>query len=138
MRSSTVQWQYVWKTSHYLIKYKWHIISKRWVCLHDKIQIDDWVNFEHTVTKNIEIGDLKLTYFSNRSNNAKINESPLKIVCSSLVKMISDWEWEEFSWCRYWIANSVLITETYFSCDIKTHRYWHVCSCNIWEFIYMG
>ena len=28
----------------------------------------------------------------NRSNNAKINESLLNILCSSLVKMVSDWE----------------------------------------------
>ena len=27
--------------------------------LHDKIRIHDWVNFDHTVTKNMEIGDLK-------------------------------------------------------------------------------
>ena len=27
--------------------------------LHDKIHIHDWVNFDHTVTKNMEIGDLK-------------------------------------------------------------------------------
>ena len=27
--------------------------------LHDKIHIHDRVNFEHTVTKNMEIGDLK-------------------------------------------------------------------------------
>ena len=36
------------------------------------------------------------------------------------------------------IANSVLIMETYFSCDIKMHEYWPVCSWNIWEFIFMG
>ena len=27
--------------------------------LHDKIHIHDWVNFDHTMTKNMEIGDLK-------------------------------------------------------------------------------
>ena len=27
--------------------------------LHDKIHIHDWVNFDHTVTKNMGIGDLK-------------------------------------------------------------------------------
>ena len=27
--------------------------------LHDKIHIHDWVNFEHPVTNNMEIGDLK-------------------------------------------------------------------------------
>ena len=27
--------------------------------LHDKIHIHDWVNFDHAVTKNMEIGDLK-------------------------------------------------------------------------------
>ena len=27
--------------------------------LHDKIHIHDCVNFDHTVTKNMEIGDLK-------------------------------------------------------------------------------
>ena len=27
--------------------------------LHDKIHIHDWVNFDHTVTKNMEIDDLK-------------------------------------------------------------------------------
>ena len=43
----------------YLLKYKWHISSKRWVCLQDKIHIHDWVYFEHTVTKSIEICDLK-------------------------------------------------------------------------------
>ena len=45
--------------------------------------------------------------------------------------MISDSEWKEYS-CLYSlhhgvdmieIANSVLITETYFSCEIKTHKY---------------
>ena len=76
--------------------------------LHDKIHIHDWVNFDHTVTrKKMEIGDLKsythdlINKLSNRSNNAKINEGPLKIVCSSLVKMISDCELEEFSWFRH-------------------------------------
>ena len=60
MGSSTVQLQYVCKTKFtYLLKYKWYIISKRWVCLHNKIHIDDWVNFEPTVTKNMEIGDIK-------------------------------------------------------------------------------
>ena len=60
MGSSTVRLQYVWKTKFtYLLKYKWYIISERWVCLHDKIHIYDWVNFERTVTKNMEIGDLK-------------------------------------------------------------------------------
>ena len=54
--------------------------------LHDKIHIHDWVNFEHTVTKNMEIRDLKsfthdlISILFNKSNNAKINESPLKIV----------------------------------------------------------
>ena len=43
----------------YLLKYKWYIISKRCVCLQDKIHIHDWVYFEHTVTKNMEICDLK-------------------------------------------------------------------------------
>ena len=57
MGSSTVQLEYVCKTKFtYLIKYKWHIISKR---LHDKIHIHDWVNFDHTVMKNVEISDLK-------------------------------------------------------------------------------
>ena len=62
--------------------------------LHDKIYIHDWVNFEHTVTKYMENGDLKsshdlinILFKYCRSNNAKINESPLKIVCSSLVKI---------------------------------------------------
>ena len=46
MGSSTVQLQYVCTTKFtYLLKYKWYI--------------HDWVNFEHTVTKNMEIGDLK-------------------------------------------------------------------------------
>ena len=27
--------------------------------LHDKIHLHDWVNFDRTVTKNMEIGDLK-------------------------------------------------------------------------------
>ena len=27
--------------------------------LHNKIHIHDWVNFEHMVMKNMEIGDLK-------------------------------------------------------------------------------
>ena len=30
-----------------------------WVCLQDKIHIHDWVYFEHTVTKNVEICVLK-------------------------------------------------------------------------------
>ena len=60
MRSSTVQLHYVWETKFtYLLKYKWYIISKRWACLHDKIHIRDWVNFEQKVMKNLEIGDLK-------------------------------------------------------------------------------
>ena len=60
MGSSAAQLQYVCKTKFtYLLKYMWYIISKRWVCLHDKIHIHDWVNFEHTVTSNMEIGDLK-------------------------------------------------------------------------------
>ena len=41
----------------YLLKYKCHIISKRWVYLQDKIHIHDWVYFESTVTKNMEICD---------------------------------------------------------------------------------
>ena len=49
MGSSTVQLQYVCKTKFtYLIKYKWHIISKRCMSmLHDKIHIHDWVNFDN-------------------------------------------------------------------------------------------
>ena len=41
-----------------LLKYKWHIISKRWVCLQDKFHLHDWVYFQYTVTKNMEIYDL--------------------------------------------------------------------------------
>ena len=40
------------------LKYMWHIISKRWVCLQDKIHIHDLVYFEYTVMKNMEICDL--------------------------------------------------------------------------------
>ena len=39
----------------YILKYKWHIISKRWACLQDKIHIHDWFYFENTVTRNMEI-----------------------------------------------------------------------------------
>ena len=44
------------------------------------------LQYVHTVTKNMEIFDLKsythnlINILSNRSNNAKIDESPLKIV----------------------------------------------------------
>ena len=41
---------------------------------------------------NSYIHDLINICFSNRSNNAQINESLLKIVCSSLVKMVSGWD----------------------------------------------
>ena len=50
---------YLLLNSLYLLKYKWYIISKRWVCLQEKIHIHDWVYFEHSVTKNIEICDLE-------------------------------------------------------------------------------
>ena len=55
----------------------------------------------------------------------KINESPLKIVCSLLVKMISDLEWKQFRWCRQDrnCKFSINYMEAYFSCDIKTHKY---------------
>ena len=33
---------------------------------------------------------IQLTYFSNRSNEAKINESLFKIVCSSLVQILME------------------------------------------------
>ena len=36
--------------------------------------------------------DLMNIFFLNRSNNAKINESLHNILCSSLVKMVSDSE----------------------------------------------
>ena len=56
MGSSTVQLQYVCKTKFtYLLKKSF----LKGDMLHDKIHIPDWVNFEHTVTKNMEIGDLK-------------------------------------------------------------------------------
>ena len=35
-----------------------HILSKRWVCLQDKIRIHNWVYFDYTVTKNVEICEL--------------------------------------------------------------------------------
>ena len=35
----------------YLLKYRWHIISKRGVCLQHKINLHDWVYLEYTVTK---------------------------------------------------------------------------------------
>ena len=41
-----------------LLKYKWLIISKRWVCLQHKIHIHDWVFFEYKVRNNMEICDL--------------------------------------------------------------------------------
>ena len=57
----------------------------------------DWVYFEYTVLKNMEIcnlnsstHDLNNISSKNRSNNTKINESLLNILCSSLVKMVSD------------------------------------------------
>ena len=49
---------YLWLNNLYLLKYKSHIITKMWVCLQEKIHIHDWVYFEFTVTKNIEICDL--------------------------------------------------------------------------------
>ena len=50
----------------------------------------DWVHFEYTATKNMEICDLNsYTHAFIRSNNAKVNES-IRYVCSSLVKMVSD------------------------------------------------
>ena len=36
----------------------WHILSKGWVYLQDKIHMHDWVYFEYTVIKNKEICDL--------------------------------------------------------------------------------
>ena len=51
--------KYIWfhdLNSLYILKYK-YIISKRWVCLQNKIHIHDWVYFEYTVKKNMEICD---------------------------------------------------------------------------------
>ena len=45
----------------------WHIISKRWVCLQDKIHIHEWVYYEYKVTKNIYICDLN-SYTHDLSN----------------------------------------------------------------------
>ena len=73
-------WYYNVLNNLYLLKYNWHIISKRWEYLRDKIHIHDWVYFEYKVTKKMEIYDLihilipLLTYFSYRSTNTKINE----------------------------------------------------------------
>ena len=62
----------------YLLKYKWHTISKRWVQSHawlgllwihgDEEHGNSRFKFLYSITPS-------LTYFSNRSNNEKINES---------------------------------------------------------------
>ena len=84
----------VWLNHLYIPKYKWHIISERWACLQDKIHIHDWFYFEKYGDE--EHGNLwfkflyswfTLTYFLNSLNNAKINDSQLNILWSSLVKM---------------------------------------------------
>ena len=70
-----IQMKYIWfyyvymliVNSLYLLKYKWHIISKRWIRLQEKIHIHDWLYFEYMVTKNMEICDLN-SYTHDLSN----------------------------------------------------------------------
>ena len=64
---------YVLIVNHsYIVQYKRHIISKRKVCLQDKIHIHNYVYFENTMAMNVEICDLNsyardlIKYFSNR------------------------------------------------------------------------
>ena len=94
------------KQTHYL----WGHSAK--VCLQDKNHIHNWVYFEYTVTKNMEICDLN-SYTHDLINilfklieyNTKINESlhPSSIIYLVGVDMIE-------------IANSILIIiETYFN-----------------------
>ena len=43
--------------------------------LNEKIQVHDWANFDHTVTKNMEIGDLK-SYTHDLINEEYFNSKP--------------------------------------------------------------
>ena len=89
-----------------------------------------------------------LTYFSYRYNNAKINES-IKYVWkpahSSLIKIIFDGD-NNFmqnicnKWMRYrnvlpnhkkWQFLIIYNSSTWSSTNIKTHKYWPICSWNI-------